>query len=182
MGATSFEYQIKSVSMGKAYEDAYSNAEDMSGSDPYNGTISTTDGYIDKTADFKRSGLSIRDYINKHIYDCDKWGAAWGVEVKAPKGNSNKIKSTVTNYVTQGAKKWVTYYVVYSFGTEIGAKEKKGDAIKVARAYTEKNQRRTNINIEKRLVGSNSTVADIHYKSSKSESEGTYVFFGTAAC
>ena len=153
MGATSFSSgRITAVSMSKAYDYEYQEAIAESGNDPYNGTISTTHGFSDRTADFKRSGLSINEYIDKNTDNCQKWEDAWGIEIKAPKTNTNKVKSQVKNIVTKGAKKWVTYYVVYNYHMKvIGKKVKKADALKVAREYTERTQERTHLDLEKHL-------------------------------
>ena len=88
----------------------------------------------------------------------------------------------VTNQPFKGTRKWELVYVVTEGShTEIGSKDNKADAIKMARLHTERTQRRTCVHIERRLKGSNSQVAEITYKSSSNESVGEYVFFGWAA-
>jgi hypothetical protein len=107
-----------------------------------------------------------------------------GICTKEPKSNSNKIKSQVENNVQKGTKKWVLKFVVTDFmgEKEIGAKNTKGEAIELAREYTEKHQQTTSIHMEKRLEGASSMVATVRYKQSSEEQEGQYLFFGWAAC
>ena len=181
MGACSFTTSSYGKSMSDAYSNAVSDAVSEYGSDAYNGTISTTQGCRDVTAEFKRSGKGLNDFINDNIERCHKWGDAWGICVTEPKGNNNKIKSQVEHIVSKGTKKWVLKYVVYEYDNQIGSYNTKGDAVKSARAHTEKTQRRTSISMEKKLASGNSEVARISYKKSESESKGKYVFFGFAA-
>jgi hypothetical protein len=57
----------------------------------------------------------------------------------------------------------------------------KGDAVKMARAYTEKTQHSTKILMRKVLIKSDPTVARITYKKSTTERNGEWIFFGYAA-
>jgi len=181
MGACSFTTSAYGKSMSEAYDYAVSDAVSEYGSDSYNGTISTTRGVRDVTAEFKRSGLGLNDFINKNIDNFSKWGSCGGICVTEPKLNKNKIKSSVEHIVSKGTKKWVLKYVVYEYDNIIGSYNTKGDAVKSARAHTEKTQRRTTISMEKKLDKGNSQVASITYKKSESESKGKYIFFGWAA-
>jgi hypothetical protein len=184
MGATTFSVKERGTSMRDAYSSAVADAREEYGSDAYNGTISTTNGVTDKTSAFKASGKSLNEFINDNIDNAQKWGNCFGVCIKEPKANTNKVKSQVTNQPFKGTRKWELVYVVTEgFDcNEIGVKDNKADAIKIAREYTEKHQKRTRVHIERRLKGSNAQVAEITYKSSTNESEGEYVFFGWAAC
>jgi hypothetical protein len=181
MGACSFT----TSSYGKSMSDAYSNAVDDAtheyGNDAYNGTISTTRGVRDVTAEYKRSGKSLNQYINDTIENFNKWGACGGICVEEPKTNTNKVKSQVEHIVEKGTKKWVLKYVVYDYDNQIGTYNTKGDAVKSARAYTERTQKRTTISMEKKLEKGNSQVARISYKQATNEKKGKYIFFGFAA-
>jgi hypothetical protein len=57
----------------------------------------------------------------------------------------------------------------------------KGDAVKAARVYTEKNQVTTKIVMRKVLNKVNPTVAKITYKKATNERDGEWIFFGYAA-
>lgn len=181
MGACSFTTSAYGKSMSEAYNNACDDARHEYGNDSYNGTISTTRGVRDVTAEFKRSGLGLNDFINKNIDNFSKWGSCGGICTTEPKLNKNKIKSVVEHIVEKGTKKWVLKYVVYDYDNIIGSYNTKGDAVKSARAYTERTQNRTTISMEKKLDKGNSQVARISYKSSDKESKGKYVFFGWAA-
>ena len=63
----------------------------------------------------------------------------------------------------------------------IGSWDKKADAVKDARKYTESYQEPTTIEIEKVLDKGSSRVAIIRYKKSSTERPGKWVFFGYAA-
>lgn len=181
MGACSFTTSAYGKSIQEAYNNAVEDATHEYGNDAYNGTISTTRGVRDVTAEFKRSGKSLNQYINDNIDNFNKWGACGGICVEEPKTNKNKIKSQVEHIVEKGTKKWVLKYVVYDYDNQIGSYNTKGDAVKSARAYTERTQNRTTISMEKKLEKGNSQVARITYKKSESESKGKFVFFGWAA-
>jgi hypothetical protein len=98
-----------------------------------------------------------------------------------PVTNNNKIKSQVEHIVTPGTKKWVLKYVVYDFDNQLGSYLTKGDAVKAARAHTEKTFKRTTISMEKKLEKGNAQVATINYKSSSEEKDGQWIFFGYAS-
>lgn len=181
MGACSFTTSSYGKSMSEAYNNAVEDATYEYGADAYNGTISTTHGCKDVTAEFKRSGKSLNQFINDNIEKCQKWGSAWGVCVEEPITNKGKIKSQVEHIVEKGTKKWVLKYVVYEFDTYIGSYKTKGEAVKKAREHTEKTQRRTTIVMEKKLEKGNSEVARVSYKQATNEKKGKYVFFGWAA-
>lgn len=184
MGACSFTQKSMGASMSEAYRNAVSEAREEYGNDSYNGTISTTSGVRDVTEEFKRSGLSLHDFIDKNIDRAQKWGSCLGICLKPAKSNTNKIKSQVTNIVEKGTKKWVLKFVVIDGGfdrNEIGSKNTKGEAVKLARAYTEKTRTRTYIEMRKVLEKGSKKVAEINYKGSSNESTGEYIFFGWAA-
>jgi len=183
MGRQSFYNKEQSTSMSQAYRNACEDAKEEYGhQEGYSGHINVTNGYSDRTSHFKASGLSINDYIDKHQDKFDN--EACGICIKDAKANTNKIKSVVKHEVFKGTRKWeLTYVVETKWGNnQIGSKDNKADAVKIARAHTEKTREATVIRIERKLVGSNSKVAEIEYKGSTNEVQGTYVFFGLARC
>lgn len=184
MGAISFRQRWHGATLQQAYKKAVEVAISDYGTDNYNGTISTTNGVRDVTKSFKSSGLSIDAYIADAInnHKCQKWGDAWAICVKEPKTNKNKIKSQVDHNVIKGTTKWELKYVVVEGWdeNEIGAYKTKGEAVKKAREYTEKNQKTTKIFMEKRVVGSG-LVATVKYKQAQNESDGEWILFGWAA-
>jgi hypothetical protein len=182
MGRQSFYDKAQGTSMNQAYNNACEDANDEYGHQQgYSGQINATHGYSDRTSHFKASGLSLSDYIDKYQNSFDS--EACGICIKEPKANTNKIQSVVKHEVFKGTRKWELVYVVTTLGgDEIAVKDNKADAVKVARAHTEKTRKCTDIHIERKLVGSNSRVATIEYKGSTNEQQGTYVFFGLARC
>jgi len=180
MGACSFVNKGRGKSMRDVYTDLVDEATSEYGHDSYNGTISTTCGYQDITNEWKASKEDIRTFISKKLEKASKRDC-FGVCIAPPKVNSNKIKSQVEHFVEKGTKKWVLKYVVSDYDNQIGKYSTKGEAVKAARAYTEKTQQSTSIVIEKKLERGNSTVAKITYKPSSTEKDGQYIFFGWAA-
>jgi hypothetical protein len=181
MGATNFQNTSRGKSISQAYSRAVETARDEYGNDSYKGTISTTSGVRDLTSEFKSSKKTPQQFIDDNIDRAEKWGSALGFCVEEPQTNKNKVKTQVEHKVTKGTKKWVLKFVVTSRGEIIGAKNTKGDAVKLAREYSEKHQTRTQIHMEKQLENCTSIVAEINYKPSTNEKEGKYVFFGWAA-
>lgn len=183
MGACDFRTKSRGASMSEAYRSAVDEAREEYGNDSYNGTISTTSGFRDLTSEFKKSGLSLHDFIDKNIDKAQKRGSCFGICIKEPKANTNKIKSQVEHIVEKGTKKWVLKYVVYDryMENEIASKDTKGEAVKKAREYTEKNKERTIVVMKKVLEKGNPKVAEINYKGSSNEVVGEYMFFGIAA-
>lgn len=181
MGAIDFQVRGIGPDMRTAYKALVADALEEYGSDAYNGTISTTHGFEDKTAAFKASGKKLQDYINDETENTEKWGNCFGICVKEPKGNENQIKTQVQHHVHKGRREWKLLYVVYEYNKELGVKELKEDAVTMARQHTEKTQNKTQVILERRLVGSNPLVATITYKKSSKESDGEYIFFGMAA-
>lgn len=183
MGAEFFKDTYRGKTLQDAYNSAVEDAIFEHGNDPYSGTIATTTGFIvaDKTREYKASGKSLHDYIDTWIDDGEK-RRCYAVCIEEPKVNSNKIKSQVEHFVEKGTKKWVLKYVVYDCDTQVGKYDTKGDAVKAARAYTEKNLRSTTIHMNKILEKGDTKVARVTYKKSTTEKDGKWVFFGWAAC
>ena len=109
---------------------------------------------------------------------------AYGITLKEPKVSTNKIKSVVEIKPNKGARVWETRYKVYDPWDEseraIASEKTQGAAIKKARAYTEKNQKRTIIQLEKVLVKGSASIGTISYKSSKTETKGKFLFIVAA--
>lgn len=183
MGATTFTDKTRAYSMTEAYNQLVEDARDEYGSDNYNGTISTTGGFVDRTSDWKKSGLTINDFINKEIENTSKWGSCIGVCIQEPKQNSLKVKSQVEDIVVPGTKKWdLVYFVLNNRGEKINSSGHKTEAVKLARQFTEKTQQNTTVVMERVLVSCSPTVARIKFKHDKNQAPGQYYFFGFAAC
>ena len=90
MGATLIETTSRGASMREAYNLAVEDAVYETGNDPYNGTISTTNGVIDITKEFRASGKSLGEYAD-YLYEnnkLQKWGPAAGICVAEPVVNT----------------------------------------------------------------------------------------------
>lgn len=182
MGASFFRTSQRGRTLNAAYDSAVEDAVSEYGHDPYNGTISTTTEYgvIDKTKEFKNSKFTIQEFIDSYVEKGDK-RQCFAVCLEEPKVNSNKIKSKVEHVVSPGTKKWVLKYTVYCYDIKLGSFSTKGDAVKSARAHTEKSLQSTEIVMEKVLEKGSTTVAKVVYKRSVNEIHGRWVFFGWAA-
>jgi hypothetical protein len=182
MGATTFVEKSRAYSMREAYNQLVDDARSEYGNDRYNGTISTTEGFVDKTAEWKKSKLDIRSFIDKEIENTSKWGPAWGVCIQDPKENKLKVKTQVEDIVVPGTKKWdLVYFVLNNHGQKINSSGHKTEAVKLARQYTEKTMENTSVIMERVLVSCSPTVARIKFKHDKNQAPGQYYFFGYAA-
>lgn len=182
MGANWFRMTAYGKTLSDAYNNAIEEAIHESGNDAYNGTISTTGHCEDLTDQFKRSKKGFDDYVKLQQDKLNKRECA-GICISDPIKNTNKIKTIVEHVVTPGTKQWVLKYEVENHFEDrvIGSCMTKGDAVKMARAYTEKNQHTTKIIIRKVLIKSSSVVANVTYKKSTTERTGKYILFGWAA-
>lgn len=184
MGSQSFT----SYSRGKDAQDAYSRAcedaeREYGHQDGYSGAINSSGGFSDITKEFKASKKSLPQFIDEQIDKLTKFNGARAVCIEEPVANTNVTKSQVEHVVTPGTKKWVLTFVVYCGDYRIASATTKGDAVKKAREYSEKNQCTTTIKMERRLEkDSHALVAKITYKPSSKEREGRWVFFGWASC
>lgn len=183
MGAEAFITRQRGMNASEAYTHAVEEAEAEFGRDAYNGTISTTSGFKDVTADFRKSGKLRRKFIDDMLENVGR-RECYAIEEEAPIKNSNKIKSIVEHTVVKGASKWELRYNVYTGWEDKQLKsfKTKTDAVKYAREYTEKSQNTTFVRMEKVLTNQDANVACIKYKKSTQEKEGTYILFGLAAC
>ena len=182
--------QFKVRSGGKTAEEAYTRACEIAeleygSQDGYNGTISTTHGFRDETEAYNKSKFNdVSAYIYSR-FDSHSMGKrdCSAICVVKPIGNKNKTKSQVEHVVTPGTKQWILKYEVENYFEDgvIASCMTKGDAVKMARAYTEKHQKTTRIVMRKVLNKVDPTVAKITYKKSPTERDGEWVFFGYAA-
>jgi hypothetical protein len=180
MGACQFENSGRGKSAKDVFTKLQDRAEREYGDDPYNGTISTVPGFCDLTNEWKTSKKDLSRFIRERLDDANKYDC-FCICTHEPVVNNNKIKTQVEHIVTPGTKKWVLKYVVYDFDNQLGSYNTKGDAVKAARAYTEKTFKRTSISMEKKLEKGSSEVAKITYKPSSEEKDGQWLFFGYAA-
>ena len=142
MGACQFKVRSTGKTAEEAYKRACEVAEDECGhQDGYNGTISTTHSFRDETEAYGKSKFNdtyayIRNRFDSHSMnkrDCS------AICVLKPIANKNKTQSQVEHIVTPGTKKWILKYCVYENSTLlISSHLTKGDAVKSARAYTDK--------------------------------------------
>jgi len=180
MGASEFILKQRGKDRSDAFKQAYDDAQEEHGhQEGYSGAINCTSLAGDKTADYKKSGLSINKYIDKELESCHKRNC-YSICVKEPVINKSKIKSQVEHIINKGTAKWILEYSVYEYDQPIKSFFKKGLAVSCARAHTEKTGRRTSVVMEKHLESGSHTVAMISYKQSKNEAPGEWVFFGLA--
>ena len=180
MGSTTFYNRRVAASMKDAYNDAVEYAIEESGNDAYNGTISTTNGYVDVTKKFKDSGKKLSAFIES-AEDVMGKRDCWGICTVEPKLNTNKIKSQVELVLQVGRRVWETKYEVHAEGRLIGSHPLQAGAIRIARDYTELTKISSHITRVNVLKEGEKDVAFVNYKPSSEERPGEYVFFGWAA-
>ena len=105
MGATDIILRVKGKTLKDAYKSAYDQAIHEHGHNEYNGTISTTEGVIDKTdvlqglikeeykfAAHDEVGAAVQKWIDQALDNTHKWDSVWGAEVenRSAKGLNNK--------------------------------------------------------------------------------------------
>lgn len=182
MGSINFIEKAKGMTMQEAFRNAQNEAESEYGTDCYNGQINNCHGFIDVTQIFKKSGLSLSDFIDKRLEKLSKFEPGEGICISDPVGNSNKIKSQVDHIVTPGTKKWLLLYEVISLWEDIKECPKafntKAEAVTFARNLAEKYQSSFKITMIKRLEKGNPVVAEVKYKKSVNEKPGEFIFFG----
>ena len=184
MGSQSFTTYSRGKNANDAYNRAVEQAEAEYGhQEGYSGAINSSAGFGDITKEFKASKKSLDKFIDEQIDKLTKFDGARAVCIEEPVENKNKTKSQVEHIVTPGTKKWVLTYIIYCDGSRINSAVTKGEAVKMARAYSEKHQRTTMIKMERRLEkDAHALVAKVTYKKSSTEKEGRWVFFGWASC
>lgn len=84
MGATTFQTSI--IDRGLTPEAAYKRLVDEAlyeyGHDPYNGTISTTDGFVMIDPNGRKIDNVIREITDNESHQVNKWGPAGCIEIK----------------------------------------------------------------------------------------------------
>ena len=106
-----------------------------------------------------------------------KFEPAWAWCTNRPIGNNMKTKTTVTNYPIKETRKWVTVYEARDrrYMNVYVSEEKQTLAIKKARQIVEKDPTlNLEIHIVKKLINSNTKVAEINYKKSSKERDGRW--------
>lgn len=184
MGSQSFTTYARGKNANDAYNRAVEDANDEYGhQEGYSGAINSSGGFRDITKEFKASKKNMDKFIDEQIESLTKFDGARAICVEEPIGNTNVIKTQVEHVVTPGTKKWVLTYVVYQGDSRIASAITKGDAVKRAREYSEKNQCTTTIKMERRLEkDSHALVAKVTYKKATKERDGRWIFFGWASC
>ena len=183
MGSQSFTTYSRGKDAKDAYNRAVEDAEDEYGhQEGYSGAINSSAGFRDITSEFKNSKKSMNQFIDEQMDKLSKHDGARAICIEEPIGNTNVIKSQVEHIVTPGTKKWVLKFVVKTHNGVISSYNTKGDAVKAARAYTEKNQQSTTIHMQKTLEKGTTEVAKITYKKATKERDGRWIFFGWASC
>jgi len=82
MGASNIGFRVgKNVDLNKWYESAVREAQEEYGTDPYNGTISTTRGIGISSRVFSNENEA-EEYVIDHT---EKWGSVLAVKVKNDK-------------------------------------------------------------------------------------------------
>jgi len=180
MGASTFTEIGYGMSARETFRELQDDARDEYGHQQgYSGQISDTSLTKDITFKYKQA-KNKEKFIDDMLDEVDKRDC-WVVELKAPKKNTNKVKSKVIPNPQKGTRKWETRYVIYprsfrngdgSFGYGLT----QGEAIKKARKYAEENKEEYVIHIEKHLAIGNSKVASVEYKVSTNEAKGKYLF------
>jgi hypothetical protein len=184
MGSQSFTTYSRGKNVNDAYNRAVEIAEDEYGhQEGYSGAINSSSGCRDITKEFKASKKDLNKFINEQMDKLSKHNGAQAICVEEPKSNNNKIKTQVEHVVTPGTKKWVLTYIVYHHSQRVTITRTKGEAVRIAREYSEKHQCPTTIRMEKSIenIGDN-LVAKITYKRASDERDGKWIFFGWASC
>jgi hypothetical protein len=183
MGSSWFSTQSKGKTVQDAYNEAVERAEDEYGHQQgYSGQINSSAGFRDVTKEWKNSKKSMSQYMDEAMDRLSKHQGAQAICLEEPRENKNKTKSQVEHIVTPGTKKWVLTYIVYQGESRIASAVTKGDAVKRARAYSEKHQCTTTIKMERTLNNaSHALVAKVTYKRASDEKDGRWIFFGWAS-
>ena len=180
MGACSIVITAKGKNIHEAFKRAQAEAEAEHGRDPYNGEINNCSFIRDLSS--KRPVMHPDELVNYCLEKTSKREVMGWCE-SPPKGNENKIKTSVEKFPQQGSRQWKTVYVGKNVwtGEEAVRADTQTECITKARAYVEKNpDERLEIYVTKELVKGNGIAAIIRYKKAAGEKEGTYTFAGWA--
>ena len=165
MGAIHKEDRITGRTLTEAFKYLQDSDREELGNDYYNGGWNNAQGIIE---------------VSKAKFDSgepSKHEAAWALCTRKPVENNMKTKTTVTNFPAKGARKWVTMYEATDrrYMNVYASEEKQTLAIKKARVIVEKNPDLVlDIHIVKKLINSSTKVADIKYKKSSTEKDGSW--------
>lgn len=183
MGTVRFQQTGRGSNAQEVYSNLIKDAKQEYGHQQgYSGAINSTYGFRDVTQSFKNSDKKLQNFIDEEL-DKISSGYCECICIEEPKSNPNKVKSQVEHIVEAGTKKWLLKYRVtagWRGDDSVGVKDSKGDAIKIARDYTEKHKVETQIEMIKVLEKGSTVVAKIKYKQSNKEKPGKWVFFGMA--
>lgn len=184
MGSQQFTTYGRGMSISEAYRSAVEEADSEYGHQQgYTGEINSTHGYIDVTDEWNKSKMDMNAFMRQKLEKATKHHGAMAICVDKPVPNKNKTKSQVDHIVEKGTKKWVLKFIARNgAGNRISSHKTKGDAVKAARAYTEKHSNSSYVEMTKELEKGSTTVAKISYKKASDEKEGRWVFFGYASC
>lgn len=159
--------------MAEAFKDVQETDEHEHGKDPYNGAMNHCDFYGDKTATCPNE-----DKLVNFVQTAGSKREAYGIVLKKPVVNTNKVKSQVINTPQKGTRKWETVYQAENWlGDVILTASSQTECIKKARAWVEKNPEHSlRITIAKKLTEGNKICAEVKYKPAQGEKMGTYLF------
>tara|TARA_Y100001938_G_C7862145_1_gene316122 strand:+ start:234 stop:503 length:270 start_codon:yes stop_codon:yes gene_type:complete len=85
--------------MADAYKNAVEDALHEEGHNAYNGTISTTDGFVDKTEEFEKDP---EGWVEKAEENTNKWDCVWGRKAKTVVTDCTRHDFPVNEYVFVG--------------------------------------------------------------------------------
>jgi hypothetical protein len=163
---------IQGRTLQEAFKELQNEDESEYGQDIYSGRWNNCQGVRE---------VSPSEFDKRYAEsDISKHEVAIAKCVQKPIGNTNKVKTQVTNYPNKGARKWVTKYVAETWDRGIIVEEEsQTEAIKKARLYVDKHPDVTlTVHITKKLVSSPTKVAVIGYKPAKNERDGVWEIFG----
>lgn len=194
MGACEFMVRAKGKTAREAFKSAVEDAQYESGHGGYTGTIAEKSDFRTFTLpQGKDAGDYAEDLMENDSRVSDKWGPAGCILLNTQETNVKEkvpqkaTKAKVENIVQKGTRKWITYYVLYQNGKEVGKKEKKTEALERAKEIAIRTSVEVTINIEKRLEDGISKVAVVKVIEPKEkfinvkEEMNEYLFFGWAS-
>jgi abortive infection bacteriophage resistance protein len=182
MGATEVFVKRSGMSMTEAFNRAVDDARDEYGhQEGYSGHINSCEFEGDRTSQWKNSSNK-KKFIEDLQENAPK-RAVYGICLKEPVASKLKTKSIVKRIPQKGTRVYETVYIAYNLSLDqevIKPQKTITAAIKLAREWTEKNDKRCFVKIDKRLVKGNSTCAEIEPKFDSKKKQGEYLFVGSA--
>lgn len=187
MGACDIWVKQRGKSMLDAFKTAHDeSAEEHGHEQGYSGAINSCELQGDYTRPYREA--VIKGQGQKYLEDLQSKAGkreVYGVCLADPVESKLKIKTKVIRTPQKGARIYQTVYTAYDFMGDnevIQPQKTLSLAIKEARIWSEKNDRRCSVFIEKRLVKGNSKCADIEVKKDGKKKDGVYLFVGLAPC